>query len=336
MAVFDAHKNFAWSLVATAPSPASSGTSLIITAGQGANFPAAPFNAVICPAGSLPTPANAEIVRVTNVSTDTFTITRAQESSSARTVVVGDQIFAAITAKTLTDVEALLAGRSAVSTTGNITALALPAGSGPLVLFMTNASLSTIQGIAAGLDSQQLTIVSTGAGQVDFSHLDAGGTALGKVKCFATTGKTSLAAGIGVAVLEYDLTNTRWQLVSHEQGEFIDYSGSSTITGWSSRTITFIRYMLRGRSLTLVWDLEGTSNATTISFTLPFTATNTGNGFYASSNQVTDNGAVATSPGLSRMLNNATSVSVFKDLTGAAWTASAGKSTIGQMIADVQ
>lgn len=101
----DAHKNFAVSAVATAPSPATSGTSLVVTAAQGARFPAVPFNATIWPAASQPTPANAEIVRVTAISTDTLTITRAQESSSARTVIVGDQIAATITAKTLTDVE---------------------------------------------------------------------------------------------------------------------------------------------------------------------------------------------------------------------------------------
>lgn len=101
----DAHANFATSLVATAPSPATSGTSLVVTTGDGAKFPAVPFNATICPASTAPTTANAEIVRVTARSTDTLTITRAQESTTARTVVVGDQIFAGITAKTLTDVE---------------------------------------------------------------------------------------------------------------------------------------------------------------------------------------------------------------------------------------
>ena len=103
----DAHKNFPYSLVATAPSPAISGTSLIVTAGQGALFPAVPFNATIWPVGVLPISTNAEIVRVTEISTDTLTITRAQESSSARTVIVGDQIAATITAKTLTDIEPL-------------------------------------------------------------------------------------------------------------------------------------------------------------------------------------------------------------------------------------
>lgn len=101
----DARNNFATSTVVTAPSPASSGTSLVVTAGHGARFPAAPFNAVIAPAGSAPDPTNAEIVRVTAVSTDTLTITRAQEGTAARTVVAGDVVAAVVTKKTIDDLE---------------------------------------------------------------------------------------------------------------------------------------------------------------------------------------------------------------------------------------
>jgi hypothetical protein len=95
------YKNFAYSTVATAPSPASSGTSLIVSAADGAKFPAAPFMVTIWPSGTQPTTTNAEIAEVTQVSTDTLTITRAQEGTAARTVVVGDQIAAAVTAAVL-------------------------------------------------------------------------------------------------------------------------------------------------------------------------------------------------------------------------------------------
>lgn len=90
-------KNFSYSTVATAPSPATSGTSLVVAAADGAKFPAVPFQATIYPAGAVPLTTNAEVVTVTAISTDTLTITRAQESSSARTVIVGDQIAATIT-----------------------------------------------------------------------------------------------------------------------------------------------------------------------------------------------------------------------------------------------
>jgi hypothetical protein len=103
----DNHKNFATSLVATAPSPATSGTSLAVTSGDGANFPLPPFNAVVGPANTLLLPTLAEVVRVTARATDTFTITRTQEGSSARTIVVGDMIHAGPTAKWFTDIESV-------------------------------------------------------------------------------------------------------------------------------------------------------------------------------------------------------------------------------------
>jgi hypothetical protein len=99
-------KNFAVSAVATAPSPATTGVSLVVASGEGTRFPTAPFNATVVPVDARPTPANSEVVRVTARSTDTFTIARAQESSTARSIVVGDIIRAAVTAKTLVELEA--------------------------------------------------------------------------------------------------------------------------------------------------------------------------------------------------------------------------------------
>jgi hypothetical protein len=102
---FDPMKNFAYSLVATAPSPSTSGISLTVTATEGSFFPSVPFNCVICPQNTAPTENNAEIVRVTAVSTDTFTIERAQEGSTAQSIAVGYQIWESATAKIYTDVE---------------------------------------------------------------------------------------------------------------------------------------------------------------------------------------------------------------------------------------
>ena len=112
----DQHLNFAYSLVATAPSPASSGTSLVVTAGQGVLFPVPPFQATIWATGAAAISTNAEIVTVTNLVTDTLTIVRAQEGSTARTVVVGDQIAATITAKSLTDAEQVTPSTGAANT----------------------------------------------------------------------------------------------------------------------------------------------------------------------------------------------------------------------------
>ena len=103
---FDAHKNLAVSLVATPPSPATSGTTIVVTAGDGARFPAAPFNATVWPSTQVPTPLTAEIVRVTARTADTLTILRAQEGTTARAIVAGDVIAHTVTVKTITDLEA--------------------------------------------------------------------------------------------------------------------------------------------------------------------------------------------------------------------------------------
>lgn len=97
--------NFAYSTIATAPSPATSGTSLVVASGGGATFPAVPFKATVWPAGDQPLSTNAEIVTVTAVSTDTLTITRAQEGTTARSIVSGDQIAATLTAANLPGTE---------------------------------------------------------------------------------------------------------------------------------------------------------------------------------------------------------------------------------------
>lgn len=101
------HKNFAYSTIVTAPSPATTGTSLVIGAGQGGLFPEPTFNVTIWPAGEQPTSTNAEICRVIAVDSDTFTIDRQIEGTSARTIVAGDQIAATISQRTIDDVQTI-------------------------------------------------------------------------------------------------------------------------------------------------------------------------------------------------------------------------------------
>ena len=88
-------KNLAISAVALGPSPAVSGLSLTVTAGQGGWFYTGLATAY--PSGSTPTPANAEIVSVTP-SGDVLTLVRAQEGSTAQAIAVGWVIEQGITA----------------------------------------------------------------------------------------------------------------------------------------------------------------------------------------------------------------------------------------------
>ncbi|MDE2439140.1 MAG: hypothetical protein KGN01_07175, partial [Patescibacteria group bacterium] len=82
-------------------------TSIVLSTGDGAKLPTAPFNVVWWDSTTYSDPSddpNVEIVRVTNIATDTLTVTRAQESTSASTKnTVGKtyKMIACLTAKTM-------------------------------------------------------------------------------------------------------------------------------------------------------------------------------------------------------------------------------------------
>ncbi len=111
---FDAHANLAYSTLAIAPAPAISGGTLTVQAGNGALFPAPPFNCTVWPPSVTPLETNAEIVRVTAIVGDAFAITRAQEATTAKALLVGYQIANTITKKVITDIEAASSGGAPV------------------------------------------------------------------------------------------------------------------------------------------------------------------------------------------------------------------------------
>jgi hypothetical protein len=119
---FDAHANLAYSTLVSAPTPALSGTALSVASGQGALFPAVPFNATVWPPSVMPITTNAEIVRVTNITGDVLTIARAQESTTAMPLAVGYQIANTITKKVITDIESAVSGGGITALTGDVTA----------------------------------------------------------------------------------------------------------------------------------------------------------------------------------------------------------------------
>jgi hypothetical protein len=200
----DNHKNFSISAVATAPSPATSGTSLVVTGGHGTRFPAVPFNATICPANTTPDPSNAEIVRVTGISTDTFTIARAQESTTARTVIVGDVIFAGPTAKTLTDVEEEVLGYACSDETTAITA-----GTGKVTFRMPFAM--TLTGVKA-----EVTTAPTGA-TIIIDINEAGTSVLSTKLSIDASEKTSSTAASAAVISDSALANDAEMTIDFDQ-----------------------------------------------------------------------------------------------------------------------
>jgi hypothetical protein len=119
----DAAKNFAKATVSTGYT--SGATTVVLASGHGAKLPAAPFNAVWYDSTLYTDPSddpNVEVVRVTVVSTDTLTVTRAQESTSAANHNAGGSTYKLVagpTAKLLTDILGISITGSSASCTGN-------------------------------------------------------------------------------------------------------------------------------------------------------------------------------------------------------------------------
>lgn len=101
----DNTKNFAKVTVSTGYSDVA--TEIVLTTGHGTKLPTAPFNAVWWNSTDYSDPSddpNVEIVRVTNIATDTLTVTRAQESTVASAKNTGGKTYkmiAGLTAKTM-------------------------------------------------------------------------------------------------------------------------------------------------------------------------------------------------------------------------------------------
>lgn len=282
----DAHKNFAYSTVAVAPSPALSGLSLTVGTGDGSKFPTAPFNVTVYPASpAIPLSSNAEIARVTAVVGDVLTIVRQQESGGNRAIVVGDQIFAGVTAKTLTDIEHWTV--IPLSTTGTVNNWA-PGISGNTIIKLTNASLLTVTGLAAGYEGQIIRFMGLGTGQVDFPHNNGGSSAGNKFANDITSGATSMAPSApGVTEYVYDLANGFWRLSYHVQGAPIAFTptwaASGTAVALGNGTLVG-NFLVQGRLIT--YDIKQVNGSTTTygtgtySWSLPFT---TGGGTLVSS-----------------------------------------------------
>lgn len=104
-----------------------------------------------------------------------------------------------------------------------------------------------------------------------------------------------------------------------------DYSSSSTIVGWAASPTSGIFYWRLGGIVFCHVYITGTSNATTISFTLPFAVKSTT--YYEPKFPVsgTDNGTALTTPASARLSSGSNVVTVVKDYAATAWTNSGTK-----------
>lgn len=107
------------------------------------------------------------------------------------------------------------------------------------------------------------------------------------------------------------------------------YSASSTVNGFSGTPTVVLYYKKIGNLVFIQFDISGTSNATGFTFTIPYTC-NALAGLNTSWGYGVDNGTVLTTPGVITLAANGTTVNIYKNSAGGAWTNSGAKQAIGQ------
>jgi len=134
--------------------------------------------------------------------------------------------------------------------------------------------------------------------------------------------------------LDDDLTATDIVMVDGANDDFYsvfwtDYSAISTITGWSSFTLKQIWYKRIGKFVIVNFNLEGTSNSATTSFTLPVSSNARR---YHTLSVAHDNGS---DDGVCQIiLDNSSTVNILRGTnysSSAGWTASGAKKVEGQL-----
>ena len=112
-------------------------------------------------------------------------------------------------------------------------------------------------------------------------------------------------------------------------GAWADYGATSTIVGWSSADPKYIYTKKIGKMVFVAFNIQGTSNSTTATFTLPYTSSNTID-YHAVLPYAYDNGAVVAMSNLDLPKNSATVTCYKTPATAGGWTNSGGKRVIGQ------
>jgi hypothetical protein len=110
--------------------------------------------------------------------------------------------------------------------------------------------------------------------------------------------------------------------------DWVDYSGSSTIIGWqvAGRTEK-IYYKKIGKLVFVAFNISGTSDSASVSFTVPFT--NSVVPIQGALGQCSDAGSDITTACLYSLNASSSTVSCYKNMVNAAWTGSGAKSVVG-------
>ena len=117
------------------------------------------------------------------------------------------------------------------------------------------------------------------------------------------------------------------------KGTWTDYSGTSTITGWSSYTTKLIQYEITDKIMRVMVQIEGTGSGATTSFTLPLNASAWGTQYFIlqTQNNTTQSASVATVSANGNTVTVSNSAS-----TTPSWSNAVQRNVRGQFFINVQ
>jgi hypothetical protein len=132
---------------------------------------------------------------------------------------------------------------------------------------------------------------------------------------------------VSISSLESEITGIQSQVsaLQSQFGYWTDYSSSSTIVGWSSLTTQVLQLCILNNMLLVYVNLIGTSNVTTVSFTL---SKNSLWSMNIPCLMCMDNGSWKTANGIVSM--SGATATCHLDNIGTGWTGSGTKSIEGQ------
>jgi hypothetical protein len=154
----------------------------------------------------------------------------------------------------------------------------------------------------------------------------------------ALTEKTTPADGDLVVVLDSAASNAPKKMQKSNlvgasggasEGAYTAYHDTSTIVGWSSFTTKKIYYKKIGNTIFVYFNLAGTSNSASTTFTLPDNLA-AGVNIRNLAMLIGDNSTLSDTAGNITMEEGSNVVTLRKSVTVPAWTASGTKTCIGQ------
>ena len=110
---------------------------------------------------------------------------------------------------------------------------------------------------------------------------------------------------------------------------FVNWTTGASVGGFTgSLMINNVYYIKIGKMVHLWYQFQGTSNDSTLSFTLPFAADSSLSSHDFAS-KIKDNGSSISTPGNASFPYSTNLVYIFKDFGGTSWTASGTKAADG-------